>query len=199
MKAKKTENDKLVKILYELKRINDDSITVTGTSLARRIYTLQDVLIAILEEITGHTEDPPVPPMTEEEKTHRRNAFLKNIQEAREIEKNNFEYDQARDSFGKIICDFAVEDYNYIEEKSEGEGIPIPDKKTRSIDFVEIEFPCEPSASICEALTSKGFTVRENLAYGNGGQWLSDMVDAIILERGEIKLPRNKGTFDPWL
>ena len=193
-------NETLVDVLYKLKRLDEQGLFVDGINLARRISKLQEYLICVLEEITGNRGQPP---MLDKDKSALINNFLSAMKEFNDIEQENMKYDlDKRCYFDTLKRDDnhsseALEDL-HLEEKEESQvtdkySSTPPDVSGR----VEIAFPVMPSLSLKEALIRKGFSFKDNSAYGRIGEWLVDMAEEIVLERGEIKMGPRKGEFYP--
>ncbi len=175
-------NETLVEILYKLKRLNEeDGLLVQGDALAKRILALQSSLISILEVMTGNRE---VPPMLDEEKAARIKLFLNDLKMAPEVEQTNWKY--ALDF--KRFCD---EDKVLSPDRD-------PPKPSEGSGRIHIVFPAVPSSSLKNALIQKNFSFEENTAFGWSGEFLVELVEQIVLERGEIELPHSKGRFDRW-
>jgi hypothetical protein len=75
----------------------------------------------------------------------------------------------------------------------------VPSKPPEGSGYIEIVFPNELSISLNEELIRHGFSFINNTGSGWSGEWLIDMAEKIVMERGEIKLKPSKGKFDRWL
>ncbi len=188
----------LTEILHELKRGQEDALIVTGPALAERLWKLESSLIKILEEMTG---DRDAPPMLEKEKLRRIQLFHNALAEAEEIEKENWKFEIAFMRWQKIDSNSGDEiesedGYGIVNNaKSVLEEPPQPKKGEGKI---RIKFSEEPSSSLKEKLEEKGFTLDGDVAFGRNGVWLEELVEEIILAKGEIVQQARKGKFDPW-
>lgn len=177
-----SRNERLVEILYELKRTRQEGLTAHVVEVGRRILRLEDALIKVLEAITGNRLAPPLLP---KEKARRIERFLGALKEAPDIEMENWQYERDVKGFSNLS----------IKTKHE-----LPSEPERGSFWLSIKFPTQPSATLKEALTSKGFKFWENEteAHGMGGDWLAELAEQIVIEEGEIALPKRKGKFDPY-
>lgn len=198
--SKFSGNKTLVEVLHELKWLNEQGLYLDGASLAQEIFKLRSSFIRVLEELTGNRE---ITRMPEKEKSARIRRFLSELEEAAEIEQENWEYQLNENKFRRINrrtqhLEDIEEEEEFMELSNKQSEIPDPPKPPEGFGRIEVIFRVEPSPTLKEALLRNHFTFKDNIAHGLSGDWIVKMADEIVLARGEVKLPKRKGQFDPW-